>query len=149
MLRRRQVGSGRVSPGGNSDVGAMSAMRAHAFAPGDINEKDISILGSLRQTEEERAEGGGRARARAANLSFDLRLGLPLARFTATLTPTRWHYGSRNRPTRRTRKGLDDVRVASYAKLSRWHLTAGAGDLNTGRLTARLPAPILITPSFA
>ena len=47
------------------------------------------------------------------------------------------------------REGLDDVRVASYAKLSRWHLTAGAGDLNTGRLTARLPAPILITPSFA
>ena len=40
-------------------MGAMSAMRAHAFAPGDINEKDISILGSLRQTEEgERAEGG-------------------------------------------------------------------------------------------
>ena len=59
MLRRRQVGSGRVSPGGNSDVGAMSAMRAHAFAPGDINEKDISILGSLRQT-----EGGGESRER-------------------------------------------------------------------------------------
>ena len=54
MLRRRQVGSGRVSPGGNSDVGAMSAMRAHAFAPGDINEKDISILGSLSQTDAER-----------------------------------------------------------------------------------------------
>ena len=34
----------------NSDVGAaaMSAMRALAFTPGDINEKDISILGSLR-----------------------------------------------------------------------------------------------------
>ena len=51
-----------VSPG-NSDVGAMSAMRAHAFAPGDINEKDISILGSLRQTEGEREsrrrEGAG------------------------------------------------------------------------------------------
>ena len=53
-------------------MGAMSAMRAHAFAPGDINEKDISILGSLRQTEEggEPKEGGrGRGRGR---LTFPL-----------------------------------------------------------------------------